>query len=97
MSEWLTHSRTLRLSVLEKVAGEKDWEALLKFVEKYGQDLFTQRFFNLANLRAILHQSVDRWLDQLAADPEAAEELSIVADLDGSLAATAMQRSTWGS
>ncbi len=86
LSEWLTHSRTLRLSVLEKVAGEKDWEGLLKFVEKYGQDLFTQRFFNLANLRAILHQSVDRWLDQLAADPEAADELSIVADLDGSLA-----------
>jgi hypothetical protein len=85
LSEWLTHSRTLRLSVLEKVAGEKDWEALLKFVERYGRDLFTQRFFNLANLRAILHQGVERWLDQLAADPEAADELSLIGDLDESL------------
>jgi hypothetical protein len=85
LSEWLTHSRTLRLSVLEKVAGEKDWEGLLKFVERYGRDLFTQRFFNLANLRAILHQGVDRWLDQLAADPEAGDELSLINDLDQSL------------
>jgi hypothetical protein len=85
LSEWLSHSRTLRLSVLEKVASEKDWDELLAFVQKYGHDLFTQRFFNLANLRAILHQGVDIWLDRVAEDPEAAEELSLVADLDDTL------------
>jgi hypothetical protein len=82
LSEWLSHSRTLRLSVLEKVASQADWQELLEFVERYGHDLFTQRFFNLANLRAILHQGVENWLDRLAEDPEAAEELSLVADLD---------------
>jgi hypothetical protein len=85
LSEWLSHSRTLRLSVLEKVSTEGDWQELLDFVERYGHDLFTQRFFNLANLRAILHQGVENWLDRLADDPEAAEELSLVADLDDSL------------
>jgi hypothetical protein len=85
LSEWLSHSRTLRLSVLEKVSAEKDWEELMAFVQRYGHDLFTQRFFNLANLRAILHQGVDAWLDRLAADPQAADELSLVADLDETL------------
>jgi hypothetical protein len=85
LSEWLSHSRTLRLSVLEKVSAEKDWDELLEFVQRYGHDLFTQRFFNLANLRAILHQGVDQWLDRVADDPEAAEELSLVADLDDAL------------
>jgi hypothetical protein len=85
LSEWLSHSRTLRLSVLEKVSSEKDWDELLGFVQRYGHDLFTQRFFNLANLRAILHQGVEAWLDRLADDPEAGEELSLVADLDDSL------------
>jgi hypothetical protein len=82
LSQWLSHSRTLRLSVLEKVSSEKDWDELLDFVQRYGHDLFTQRFFNLANLRAILHQGVDVWLDRLAEDPEAADELSLVADVD---------------
>ncbi len=85
LSEWLSHSRTLRLSVLEKVSSEKDWDELLGFVQRYGHDLFTQRFFNLANLRAILHQGVDPWLDRLASDPDTADELSLVADLDKTL------------
>ena len=62
---WFEHSETLRLSVLEKVRDPVAWERLVDFVKKYGGDLFTQRFFNLANLRAILHQGVARWLEQL--------------------------------
>ncbi|MDZ4818248.1 MAG: hypothetical protein SGJ20_04660 [Planctomycetota bacterium] len=85
LSEWLSHSRTLRLSVLEKVSNEKDFEELLQFVNRYGHDLFTQRFFNLGNLRAILHQGVDVWLDRLANDEKSASDMSIVADLDGVL------------
>ncbi len=85
LSEWLSHSRTLRLSVLEKVSTEKDWEEVLGFVQRYGHDLFTQRFFNLANLRAILHQGVEPWLERLAADPDADDQLSLVADLDEAL------------
>ncbi len=85
LPQWGSHSHTLRLSVLEKVAAEKEWNELVAFIKRYGRDLFTQSFFNIGHLRAILHQGVDAWLDQLAADPEAAENLPLVADLDGRL------------
>ena len=78
---WLAHSKTLRLSVLEKVRKEPPWEKLVKFIEKYGHDLFTQRFFNLGNLRAILHQGVDAWLDQVS-QPENQIELKLLDDLE---------------
>jgi hypothetical protein len=81
LGQWSSHSHTLRLSVLEKVGTEKDWQELVKFVERYGHDLFTQAFFNYANLRAILHQGIDAWLDQLQADPGQFSELLLVADL----------------
>ncbi len=85
LPQWGSHSHTLRLSVLEKVAAEKDWKDLVTFIKRYGHDLFTQTFFGFGNLRAILHQGVDAWLEQLAADPEAAEDLQLVAELDGRL------------
>ena len=62
---WLDHSRTLRLSVMEKVIDIRPWGRLSEFIEKYGADLFTQEFFQLANVRAILHQGVEPWLEQL--------------------------------
>ncbi|MEX0677447.1 MAG: hypothetical protein WD063_10255 [Pirellulales bacterium] len=68
LKQWLAHSRTLRLSVLERIADDKAWQALKQFIERYGGDLFTQRFLNLGNLRAILHQGVGAWLDRLADD-----------------------------
>ncbi len=73
LKQWLAHSRTLRLSVLERIADDKAWQSLVRFIERYGGDLFTQRFLNLGNLRAILHQGVDVWLDRLVDDPSAAE------------------------
>lgn len=85
LPQWGSHSHTLRLSVLEKVSADKDWQELVAFIERYGHDLFTQSFFNFGNLRAILHEGVDAWLDQLADDPEAEEELRLVAELDGRL------------
>ncbi|HKD36690.1 MAG TPA: hypothetical protein VKB78_07810 [Pirellulales bacterium] len=85
LPQWGSHSHTLRLSVLEKVSGESDWNELVAFIERYGHDLFTQSFFGFANLRAILHEGVDAWLDQIADDPEAEENLRLVAELDGRL------------
>jgi hypothetical protein len=85
LPQWGSHSHTLRLSVLEKVSGESDWNELVAFVERYGHDLFTQSFFGFANLRAILHEGVDAWLDQLADDPEVEENHRLVAELDGRL------------
>jgi hypothetical protein len=59
---WLNHSRTLRLSVLERVMDRNAWQALVKFITAYGRELFTQEFLQLSNVRAILHQGVDEWL-----------------------------------
>jgi hypothetical protein len=85
LKQWLAHSRTLRLSVLEKIADEKTWRAMVDFIERYGHDLLTQKFLNFGNLRAILHQGVDAWLERLQEDPDAADELLLVRDLGGSL------------
>lgn len=85
LRHWLRHSRTLRLSVVEKLAGETAWQGFVRFVERYGRELFTQRFLGLGNIRAILHAGVDAWLTQLSEDPEAEERLSLLKDLDGPL------------
>ena len=62
---WLGHSQTLRLSVLEKVKSEKAWQRVVDFIIRFGDQLLTQRFLNLSNIRAILHQGVECWLEQL--------------------------------
>ncbi len=68
LRSWLAHSRTLRLSVLEQVADDEDWEELVEFIQQHGADLFTQRFLNLGNVRGILHQGVAKWLAGLEED-----------------------------
>lgn len=65
LHSWLQHSKTLRLSVLEKTRQPKSWDDLVKFIQTYGGDLFDQSFLHLANLRAILHEGVDAWLTQV--------------------------------
>ena len=85
LKQWLAHSRTLRLSVLEKIADEKAWQALVGFIQRYGGDLFTQRFLNMGNLRAIVHQGVDAWLARLEHDRAEGEEMKLLDDLDDKL------------
>lgn len=65
LSLWLEHSQTLRLSVLESLTTNAEWEALRAFVKKFGSDLFTPQFLALANLRSLLHRGIDSWLDSL--------------------------------
>ncbi|HYO23734.1 MAG TPA: hypothetical protein VEQ85_02180 [Lacipirellulaceae bacterium] len=82
LDRWLSHSRTLRLSVVEKLSSEDDWARFVKFVERYGDELFSQKFLSLGNLRGILHQGVDAWLASLAEDPDAVDEVRLLAELD---------------
>ncbi|HUE74914.1 MAG TPA: hypothetical protein VMP01_28870 [Pirellulaceae bacterium] len=71
LTSWLSHSRTLRLSILERVLHEKSsWKRLVEFIERYGDELFTQRFLNLQNIRAILHQGTEKWLQRLEEEPQ---------------------------
>lgn len=65
LGSWLSHSRTLRLSVLETVDNTRSWNRLTEFIQKFGGPIFTQSFLRLGNVRAILHQGVGHWLDQV--------------------------------
>ncbi|MEI8374574.1 MAG: hypothetical protein WCJ35_17250 [Planctomycetota bacterium] len=79
---WLIHSRGVRLSVLESVSSPGHWKELKRFVEQYGGDLFIQRFMNHGNLRGILHQGVDTWLNSLTEEPDEEDHFSLLEDLD---------------
>jgi hypothetical protein len=78
---WLAHSRTLRLSVLEKIADVTTWRRLVSFIETYGDDLFDQQLLSRPQLAAILHMGVDRWFKQLEQHPDP-PPWKILADLD---------------
>lgn len=81
---WLAHSRTLRLSVLEKVIDANGWNSLVQFIKRYGGQIFTQDFFSLGNIRGILHQGPDHWLRQMQDNPQALD-LELLNDLDHDL------------
>jgi hypothetical protein len=81
LDRWLAHSRTLRLSVVEKLTPD-EWPRFVDFVERYGADLFTQKFLSLGNLRGILHQGVDEWLASLSENEEAVETIRLLNELD---------------
>lgn len=66
LGSWLSHSRTLRLSVLETVDNSRSWSKLVSFIQRFGGPIFTQSFLRLGNVRAILHQGVGHWLDKVA-------------------------------
>ncbi|HVX11729.1 MAG TPA: hypothetical protein VHC22_11155 [Pirellulales bacterium] len=81
LKAWLAHSRSLRLSVIERVTDDDRWQSLKEFIERYGREIFTPRFLNLGNLRAILHRGMDAYLTSIEDDPELAEEWPLVQDL----------------
>jgi hypothetical protein len=82
---WIEHSRSLQLSALETVRGDKHWEAVRGFVKRYGGDLFQARFLTLANLRGILHHGVGAYLDALAEDPDPLRPIKLLDDLNRSM------------
>jgi hypothetical protein len=60
---WNEHSQSLRLSVLEAVADDSDWDSIREFTTKFGGDLFTVPFLGLSNMRGILARGVAEWLN----------------------------------
>ena len=82
---WLEHSQTLRLSVLEKVNENDRWEKLVDFIESYGAGLFTQNLLQLPNIRAILHQGVHKWLEQISESEYADQWTGLIDSLDENL------------
>ncbi|MBM4001373.1 MAG: hypothetical protein FJ297_17870 [Planctomycetes bacterium] len=80
LMSWLAHSQMLRLSALEYLYDDQAWRDVLQFIKRHGRELFTQRFFGLGNIRAILHEGAGEWLEQLARNPNV--RLSLLDDLD---------------
>jgi hypothetical protein len=70
------------LSIVEKLASPDDWRRFVKFVQRYGEDLFTQKFLSLGNLRGILHQGVGDWLIALSMDDDAVENIRLLREID---------------
>ena len=70
--------------MLERIGSEKTWQAVVSFVERYGRELFTQRFLHLGNLRAIQAQGVSAWLAQLEEQPPE-EDLLLLGELGNKL------------
>jgi hypothetical protein len=79
---WIEHSDSIRLSVLESVDSAVKWERIRGFIQRFGRELFTASFLQLANLRAILHRGVETWLDELARQDDAPESLLAALETD---------------
>ncbi|HYW77928.1 MAG TPA: hypothetical protein VE890_00055, partial [Thermoguttaceae bacterium] len=82
---WLAHSQGVRLSVMEAVVDRRRWGDIKKFIETYGSDLFTQRFMNMGNLRGILHQGVEAYLESLLDEPDTEDEFRLLSELGESI------------
>lgn len=85
LSLWIEHSQTLQLSFVETMRAESDWQALRRFIKRYGNDLFHARFLTLANLRGILHRGVGAYLDYLRDNPDPLHAVRLIDDLDGKI------------
>lgn len=77
---WVQHSQSLRLSVLESVTDDDDWEPVRKFIKAYGSDLFTVPFLGLSNMRGILARGVASWLDHEATRDDAEKRPKLIDD-----------------
>ncbi len=65
MKLWLPHAQTLRISVLEALEVLTGWDDLVRFIKRYGGDLFTPMFLSDGNLRAVARQGTRSYLRQL--------------------------------
>ncbi|MDA0282168.1 MAG: hypothetical protein O3B86_02330, partial [Planctomycetota bacterium] len=64
--QWYRHSRTMRLSAVEGLRHDVVWEDVMEFIEVCGDELFHARSLTLGNVRTILHNGVEWFLEQLA-------------------------------
>ena len=79
---WLKHSRSIRLSPVESLRDSDRWDETTAFIEKYGDDLLHAPMLMLSNLRAILHNGVDEFLEYLAEEQDPLQPITLLDDLD---------------
>ncbi len=81
LDQWLRHSDTMRLSQVETLMQENVWSNVRGFIEKYGHDLFHARMLTLGNVRTILHNGIDNFLDFLCETDDPVSPSRLVEDL----------------
>ncbi|QDT41187.1 hypothetical protein Pan241w_12470 [Gimesia alba] len=80
--QWLKHSRTMRLSSAEALNQDFVWQEVKQFIELYGADLFHAQYLTLGNLRTILHNGIEQYLDYLAEYQDPAHPMALLTDLE---------------
>ncbi len=63
--QWLRHSQTMRLSSVEALRNDILWDEVCEFIKRFGLDLFHPKSLTLGNVRVILHNGVEWYLNQL--------------------------------
>ena len=81
MKNWVMHSRGIRISALDSISKDHEWEDLKDFIQTYGNDLFAPTLMSYGNLQAIHHQGVRNWLQSLMEEDEPEMGLSLAEDL----------------
>jgi hypothetical protein len=92
LSMWMEHTRSLRVSILEVIATDAEWQKTCEFIQKYGRDLFHARFMTLGNLRGILHRGVGTFLDYLRDNPDPLHPVRLIEELEKGLPRADVER-----
>lgn len=81
LDQWLEHSSSMRLSSLEALRLDSVWEETRAFIRKYGSDLLHARMLTLGNIRAILHNGTEKYLNYLDEHEDPLHPLLLLEDL----------------
>jgi hypothetical protein len=79
---WLEHSSTMRLSSMESLANNSIWGNVKEFIQAYGHDFFHAQMLTLGNVRAILHNGVEPFLEYLAENEDPLHPIKLLRDLE---------------
>lgn len=79
---WVKHSRTTRLTTVENLSDSRLWTEVKDFITKYGAELFHARMLTLGNLRAILHNGIERFLAYLVEQADPLHPMPLVEDME---------------
>ncbi len=79
---WTLHSSTMRLSTVEELRDEELAEEIRDFIEEYGADLFHTRMLTLGNIRTVLHQGIDTFINYLEEEADPLHPIKLVEDIN---------------
>ena len=79
---WTLHSNTMRLSTVEELRDQELADEVREFIKKYGGDLFHTQMLTLGNVRTILHQGLEAFLDFLEVEADPLQPVKLIEDLE---------------